>query len=93
MPIFSASYDLANGGAPYRLFSTDLAVEMAPFVDAGRVFQSMDDNPIRSLHFVGGLGFRAIAKPFIVGYVDFGYGSDGRSNNRVCGGERRYRCA
>jgi hypothetical protein len=24
-----------------------------------------------------GLGFRGIARPFIVGYVDFGYGSQG----------------
>jgi putative acetyltransferase len=29
------------------------------------------------IHKVGGLGFRGIASPFVVGYVDVGYGSEG----------------
>jgi len=41
------------------------------------VFAHMDDNPLSHLHAAGGLGFRAMAKPFIVGYVDVGYGSEG----------------
>jgi len=75
--LFSAGAELRSRVYEISLFSTDLAIEMAPFVEAGRVFQDIDDNPVRSLHVVGGLGFRAIAKPFIVGYVDFGYGSEG----------------
>jgi hypothetical protein len=75
--LFSASVELRTRAFSLNLFSTDLDVEVAPFIDAGRVFRAMDDNPIRSLHVAGGLGFRAIAKPFIVGYVDMGYGSDG----------------
>ena len=75
--LFSASVELRTRALSLNLFSTDLDVEIAPFVDAGRVFHAMDDNPIRSLHVAGGLGFRAIARPFIVGYVDMGYGSDG----------------
>jgi hypothetical protein len=29
------------------------------------------------VHSVGGVGFRAIAEPFVVGYVDVGYGGEG----------------
>jgi hypothetical protein len=50
---------------------------MAPFVDAGRVFHNIGDNPVDRLHVAGGLGMRAIAQPFIVGYVDIGYGGEG----------------
>jgi hypothetical protein len=41
------------------------------------VFHSLSASPVRDLHAVGGVGFRAIAKPSIVGYVDVGYGSEG----------------
>jgi surface antigen Omp85-like protein len=75
--LFSASVELRTRLFDLDLFSTDLSVEAAPFVDAGRVFHDPGDNPIRSLHVAGGVGLRAIAKPFIVGYVDIGYGSDG----------------
>jgi hypothetical protein len=29
------------------------------------------------LHKVAGIGFRGVANPFVVGYVDLGYGSEG----------------
>jgi outer membrane protein assembly factor BamA len=66
----------------HRLFSFDAMathadIEVSPFVDVGRVFASSDTFPISSLHTVGGIGFRGIAKPFVVGYVDIGYGSEG----------------
>jgi hypothetical protein len=32
---------------------------------------------VSDLHTVGGIGIRGIAAPFIVGYVDIGYGSEG----------------
>jgi hypothetical protein len=51
--------------------------ELAPFLDVGRVFHQIDTNPLSALHPVGGLGFRGIAAPFVVGYVDMGYGSEG----------------
>src|ERR1700737_4123270 len=60
-----------------NLFTTDLTFEMAPFIDAGGVFHNLGDNPLDRLHILGGMGFRAVAKPFIVGYVDIGYGSEG----------------
>lgn len=60
-----------------NLFSTQVAFEAAPFFETGQVFHNLDDNPFERLHFVGGIGFRGIAKPFVVGRVDVGYGSEG----------------
>jgi Omp85 superfamily domain len=59
------------------LFGTHGILELAPFVEAGRVWQQMSVNPFSSLHPVGGMGFRAIAEPFVVGYVDIGWGGEG----------------
>lgn len=59
------------------IFNTHGILEIAPFLDMGRVFQYVDQMPLEHLHPVGGLGFRGIALPFVVGYVDVGYGQDG----------------
>jgi hypothetical protein len=59
------------------LFGTHGIAEIAPFAEAGRVFRGMSENPLTDLHPVGGVGFRAIAEPFVVGYVDVGYGGEG----------------
>jgi hypothetical protein len=75
--LFSASAELRTKAVDLDLFSTKLAFEIAPFVDVGRVFRNAADNPIANLHKVGGVGFRGVASPFIVGYVDIGYGSEG----------------
>ena len=42
-----------------------------------RVFHALDTSPFSHLHPIGGLGFRGIAEPFVVGYVDVGYRSEG----------------
>ena len=75
---FSASLEyrkrvlgLDAAGHPYRTSSS------TPFADVGEVFAHSRDIPVAHLHHVGGLGFRAIASPFVVGYVDVGYGSEG----------------
>jgi len=67
-----------------RLFEVSIAsarvtIEPAPFVDLGRVFAHIGDNPVRvdDLHPAGGIGFRALVAPFVVGYVDVGYGPNG----------------
>lgn len=57
--------------------STHVDVEFAPFVDLGRVFSRTSTLPFEQLHHVFGVGFRGIAKPFVVGKVDIGYGSEG----------------
>ena len=59
------------------LFGTHGILELAPFLEAGRVWEQMSVNPFSSLHPVGGMGFRAIAEPFVVGYVDIGWGGEG----------------
>lgn len=59
------------------LFSTRIGVEAAPFLDVGQVFHNLDENPVKNLHAGGGIGFRAIASPFVVGYVDIGFGTEG----------------
>jgi outer membrane protein assembly factor BamA len=74
---FSASVELRNRVLDLQLFATNLSIELDPFADVGRVFHGMGDNPLESLHAIGGLGFRAVARPYIVGYVDIGYGSEG----------------
>jgi Omp85 superfamily domain len=65
-----------------RVYETDIMgthgiLELAPFVEAGKVFEDAAQDPINQLHPVGGLGFRGIAMPFVVGYVDVGWGSQG----------------
>jgi hypothetical protein len=59
--------------------TTPIAIEIAPFVDMGRVFNALGTDPLSGLHKVAGIGFRGIAPPFVVGYVDVGYGSEGAS--------------
>jgi Omp85 superfamily domain len=59
------------------LFKTHTDLEVAPFVDLGEVFERMNASPVSQLHKVIGLGFRGIARPFVVAYVDVGYGSEG----------------
>lgn len=62
-----------------NLFGTHGTLEIAPFAEAGRVGHTLGYNPIaiQSLHPVGGVGFRGIAEPFVVGYVDVGWGGEG----------------
>jgi hypothetical protein len=75
--VFSSTLELRRKIYDLNLFTTELNLEVAPFIEAGRVFHNLDDNPLDRLHFAGGLGVRAVAKPFIVGYLDIGYGGEG----------------
>jgi hypothetical protein len=52
-------------------------LEVTPFIDLGRVFARTSTIPLEQLHKVYGVGFRGIARPFVVGYVDIGHGSEG----------------
>jgi hypothetical protein len=74
---FSTTLEVRRTVASFNAVSTHVDVEMAPFVDLGRVFAQSSTWPITQLHRVFGLGFRGIARPFVVGYVDIGYGSEG----------------
>ena len=59
------------------ILGTHGILELAPFFDTGHVWHSMSQIPVQELHSVGGMGFRAIAEPFVVGYVDVGMGGEG----------------
>lgn len=60
-----------------EVFDTHAVVELAPFIDIGRVFHDPSQLPFADMHPAGGLGFRGLALPFVVAFVDFGYGPDG----------------
>jgi Omp85 superfamily domain len=74
---FAASAELRRTVLSFDAVSTHVDVELAPFIDLGRVFNHGGTLPFDQLHHVVGLGFRGIARPFVVGKVDVGYGSDG----------------
>ena len=74
---FSTSVELRRTVASFDAVSTFVDLEVAPFVDLGRVFAHSGTFPLTQLHHVYGLAFRGIARPFVVGYVDIGYGSEG----------------
>jgi hypothetical protein len=74
---FSTSVELRHRWFSFNAMSTRVDIEVSPFVDVGRVFANSDTFPVSSLHTVGGIGFRGLARPFVVGYVDIGYGSEG----------------
>jgi len=74
---FSASAELRRTVLSFDAVSTRVDIEMAPFVDLGRVFSRTSTVPFEQLHHVFGVGFRGIARPFVVGKVDLGYGSEG----------------
>ena len=74
---FSTSVELRRTVLSFDAVSTRVDVELAPFVDLGRVFARTNTDPLEQLHHVFGVGFRGIAKPFVVGKVDVGYGSEG----------------
>ena len=60
-----------------EVFGVTTEIELAPFIDAGQVFDSANEFPFDALHYVGGIGFRGVVRPQVVGFVDLGWGSDG----------------
>jgi outer membrane protein assembly factor BamA len=74
---FSSTIELRHKVISFDAVTTLLDIEVAPFADFGRVFSQSGTNPLSHVHQVYGVGFRGIARPFVVGYVDIGYGSEG----------------
>jgi outer membrane translocation and assembly module TamA len=74
---FSFSAELREQVAAFNIAATPVQLQLAPFVDTGRVFRRPSTDPISHLHDVVGLGMRGIAPPSIVGYIDVGYGDEG----------------
>jgi hypothetical protein len=74
---FSTTVELRRKVFSLNAVTTNLDIEIAPFIDLGRVFARSGTDPFEQLHQVYGVGFRGIARPFVVGYVDIGRGSEG----------------
>ena len=74
---FSSTVELRRKVFSFDAVTTQLDIEVAPFIDIGHVFEQTNENPLNHLHQVYGVGFRGIARPFVVGYVDIGHGSEG----------------
>jgi Omp85 superfamily domain len=74
---FSATVELRRKVFSFDAVTTLLDIEVAPFADFGRVFSGSGSNPLEHIHEVVGVGFRGIARPYVVGYVDIGYGTEG----------------
>ena len=74
---FGTTVELRRTVLSFSAASTHVDLEVAPFADFGRVFSRSGTFPLGSLHQVYGVGFRGIAKPFVVGHVDIGYGTEG----------------
>jgi hypothetical protein len=74
---YSTTLELRRKVWFFNAGGTHVDIEAAPFVDAGRVFTDSGTFPLSHVHTVGGVGFRAIAPPYVVGYVDVGYGNEG----------------
>lgn len=66
--------ELRTRVAGFDAFGTRVDLELAPFLDLGKVFPDPGDSPVSHLHRATGLAVRGIASPHVVGYVDFGVG-------------------
>jgi hypothetical protein len=71
--VFATGAELRTGVAGLDAFGTHVSVELAPFIDIGKVFAN-GNNPLIDMHTAVGMGFRGVASPYVVGYVDVGYG-------------------
>lgn len=61
-----------------KVFGTLAEVEMAPFLDVGKVTNSFRYRAFSEYEANPGIGFRAIARPNVVGRVDLATGNEGR---------------
>jgi Omp85 superfamily domain len=75
--LFASGAEVRSRVAGFNAFGTQVNLELGPFIDAGKVFASMGTNPVTHLHTAGGITIRGVARPYVVGYVDVGFGEDG----------------
>ncbi|HNO33976.1 MAG TPA: BamA/TamA family outer membrane protein [Nitrospira sp.] len=60
-----------------NIFDHELDLEVAPFVDIGRVMGHFSFGKLTNPQVNPGVGFRVISQPNVVGRLDIGYGKDG----------------
>jgi hypothetical protein len=74
---FVANVELRRAVKSFQGSATHFDLEVTPFLDMGRVFNDTSTIPFTHMHYVGGLGLRGVARPFVVGFLDLGYGNEG----------------
>jgi outer membrane protein assembly factor BamA len=62
-----------------KIFGTVAEVETAPFLDVGKVTNTFRYRAFSQYEANPGIGFRAIARPNVVGRVDFANGNEGQT--------------
>jgi Omp85 superfamily domain len=72
--LIATGAELRTRVAGFNAFGTRVALEVAPFIDAGKVFANGPGNALSEMHTAAGVGVRGVASPYVVGYVDVGYG-------------------
>jgi outer membrane protein assembly factor BamA len=72
--LLAAGAELRTRIAGFQAFGTHVSLELAPFVDVGKVFANGPGNALSDMHTAAGVGVRGVASPYVVGYVDVGYG-------------------
>lgn len=60
-----------------RIFNVDTDFEIAPFLDAGAVMESVAKITSRNFEFNPGIGLRGVVRPNVVGRIDIGVGREG----------------
>lgn len=60
-----------------KFFDYLVDLEVAPFLDVGRVLSHWSPSELRELQYNPGLGIRVLARPHVVGRLDIAYGRDG----------------
>lgn len=60
-----------------RLFGVLAEFEVAPFVDAGKVFTSFAQIARNGFEVTPGVGFRGLAAPSVVGHIEVGFSREG----------------
>ena len=74
---FDTTLELRHHAFSFDAAASHVDIEVAPFLDMGKVSSHTGANPLSALHKVAGIGIRGIARPSVVGYVDVGYGTEG----------------
>jgi outer membrane protein assembly factor BamA len=72
--LIATGAELRTRVAGFDAFGTRVSLELAPFVDAGKVFSNGPGSALSDMHTAAGVGVRGVASPYVIGYVDVGYG-------------------
>lgn len=60
-----------------KAFNVNIDFEVTPFYEAGEVFHHNDSFMLSQLKHVGGVGFRTVVRPNVVGVIDIGFSEEG----------------